>query len=331
MKRIAFIIFLFSSVLSKAQIATNCTSPSNSNLLGFEELKGYVFNYHATHINSVDNHTKAIYMNDTAVLFLESFFQNSTNKKYFGLCMYFVDYFNIDHPNQRTRGQARLYLVPVYDNPALSKEDTTSDFKALNAYYSTVSGTSLFKQRKKIDNTFICYNNCDSSVLTWSNITPQPTTDYVRLNKSQHSVSENKKERFMLTKNRSANDGVRSYFETGQGRTELNSKQTKRVYFSRETILRLATFLKSGNNLIDFPMVGIYFLSYNTLYQHQEHPNQTTLAFVPLRKIYDGYLEPDPCSYVTFYNKMVEDKSALFIKSENHGELCPKNCPPEGN
>jgi hypothetical protein len=95
---------------------------------------------------------------------------------------------------------------------------------------------------------------------------------------------------------------------------------------------RLAKFITAKSR--DFPMIGIYFASYHDMRGHergQKNPDQTTVGFVPMRKLPSGYYEPDICDYVEYWRthglaaNFAENHPAKF--TENHGELCPDDCP----
>jgi len=332
-----FVIFLNAKSQVIDTIDTKCESPEMSTLLGYQDLVRVVTNYHNNTYGSSEDHTKALYINDTSILFLENFFLNGANSKFYGICFYFIDYNSKPSAHQRRDHQSFLYLTPIYDDPT-SGRDSISDFKAFNQYYKTVSTNPMFIKKNKLNNSIPCYGTCDSSMNDWIWSQP-PTIPYKRLH-ANHINGAATTDVFLLSPNRNYHLARRANYESGQGRECFNS-QTKRVYFHKNVILRLAQFIRDGNNVKNFPMIGIYFGSYNyLLLPSQSHPNQTTVNLVTMRKMDNGYLEPDVCSYIAFYEKQRQLDNAIFKTSkdkksvrlaENHGTLCPTQCPTNGN
>ena len=321
---------------AKAQIETDCESPEGSTLLGYQDLVKVVKNYHNNNVGSQEDHTKALYLHDSAILFLESFFLNAANAKYYAVCFYFLDYNLRVSTHQRRNHQSLLYLVPIFDDATTGK-DSVSDFRAFSRYQSTVSST--FK-RNKLNNSVQCFGTCDSSINKWiGNDAIPPKISYLRLHSAHQNVSGSS-EFFLLTPNRDFHLGRRTNYVKGQGREHFNN-QTKRVYFHKNVILRLAQFIHDGSNLTDFPMIGVYFSSYNDwVVDSQAHPNQTVVNLVTMKKMDSGHLEPDVCEYISFYEDQRKKNNQLFMKqadkknaflAENHGELCPKICPTGGD
>lgn len=334
MKKLTVYGLLLVSFSASAQIRTNCESPEMSTILGYQDLVKFVTNYHNNTYGSSEEHTKALYINDSAILFLESFFLDPLNSKYYGFCLYFIDYNIKLGTHQRKNRQNFLYLAPIYNNTATGK-DSTSDFGALNTYYTRVS--SMYK-KNKLNNSIPCFGTCDSSINEWTNNNPT-VINYTRLHERNVNPA-NTNEVFLLSPNRSYHLTRRDNYEKRQG-LECFGRQTKRVYFHKDVILRLAQFIHDGNNINDFPMIGVYFGSYNDwIIRSQGHPNQTTVNFVTMRKMHHGNLEPDVCSYIEFYERQRSKNKLLFMKdrdnirsftAENHGTLCPTQCPTGGN
>ena len=314
------------------ELKTNCEAPSGSTVLGYQEVVKYVNNYHRNHDRSLENHTKALYINDTAILFLDRFFSDASNDKYFGFCVYFISYnYNVNGKHQHKIDQTFLYLTPVYYRDPTNKKDTVADYAAFDKFYEKVKGDETFKKMHKLNNSIPCYGTCDSSINKWIWGDYAPQINFTRL----HNMFINDKgnsEVFLLTKNRSSHGTRRKNYENGQG-AELNKSQTQRAYFNKSTILKLAEFIKSDDNRIKFPMMGVYLASYNMIKEgtQQKNPYQTTAIFIPMRKMDDNNLEPDICTYVTFYKQRIEAKDKIFMLSENHGTLCPTQCPSGGN
>lgn len=298
-----------------------------------------VKNYHTNNYDKLETHTKAFYISNTAILFLERFFDDPKYKRdYFAFCMYFINYNGTINPHQRRKSQSFLYLTPVHDDPNTAKKDSLSNYKVLKDFHRTIQASY---DKRALNNTVPCYGTCDSSInayLPWGeNDTPIP---YTRL-RADINDPENS-EVFMLTSGQSSHIVRKANYVNGQG-SELSKKQTRRVYFKKEVICRLASFIRKDNNVRDFPMIGIYFGSYNDfIVGGQSHPNQTIVSFVPMRRMSNGYLEPDICSYIDYYNDRVAAGDECFIRynanktlnkkfSENHGTLCPTQCPTGGD
>src|SRR5512139_996093 len=158
MKKLIFLGLLIVSLNAKSQVIDiECTSPEMSTLLGYQDLVKVVKNYHNNTYGSLEDHTKALYIDDTAILFLESFFLSGSNSKYNSVCFYFIDYNSKLSTHQRKNHQAFLYLAPVFDDPATTKIDSISDFKALNQYYLSLPSTHPLKKKNKLNNTIPCF------------------------------------------------------------------------------------------------------------------------------------------------------------------------------
>lgn len=325
-KRISLLTFLLPFFFSaRAQgIDTLCKAPPRSTLIGYQDVVRFTSNYHNNHYGSLENHTKALYINDTAILFLDRFFNHGSYTKYFGFCLYLVNYNVKKNPHQRESDQTYIYLTPVHD-----AIDSLSDFEVLDDFYQTVKHEPLFRKMNKLDNAIPCYGTCDSSINKWVwKFRPQGIKSD-RL-KSDVLNEPSRNDIFLLSKDRTDHETNRENYVTDQGR-ELYDLQTQRIYFDKLTIQRLAGFIKSGN-ATKYPMIGLYFISYNDLKQpSQGHPNQTTVALIPMRKMSNGALEPDPCAYVSYFNQRKNQKDKLFMVAENHGTLCPTQCPNGGN
>lgn len=323
MKPGIYFFFLLLWLGGKSQpLQTDCKPNGNSTRLGYQEVVTYTKNYHAIHISSLDNHTKALYINNNVILFLQRFFLHPDGKDYFGFCVYFLNYNNPKNPHQRKNTQSFLLIAPVKLNPA--KNDTISDFTVLGKFYTKVKTEPEFKYQRKLNNAIICQGTCDSSLIKWTYNRPM-AQDETRLH-SAHLNEADFDSRLIFETNHKVG---RKDYKDGQG-AELNEKQTLRVYFDKLTINKLYTFLMDGN-LTTFPGVGIYFGSYNSMaIKDQADPNQTMLGFAPMRKMISGYLEPDICTYVEYWNTKYHQNDKLALLAENHGTLCPNACPPGG-
>ena len=329
-----FVVFLDAKSQTDTIVRT-CESPEGSTLLGYQDLVRVVKYYHNNNVGSQEDHTKALYIHDSVILFLESFFLYSANAKYHSVCFYFLDHNSRVSTHQRRNHQSLLYLVPVFDD-ATTGQKNKSEFSAFDRYRTNVASGFT---KNRLNNSVQCFGTCDSSINTWIGNNPTPIIPYQRLHNAHQNVS-GASEVFLLSPNRDHHLGKRTRYVNGQGREHFNN-QTKRVYFHKNVILRLAQFIRDGSNLTDFPMIGIYFGSYNDwVVGSQAHPNQTTVNLVTMKKMDSGHLEPDVCSYIDFYNYQRSQNNLLFMKqtdaklkflAENHGELCPKICPPGGD
>lgn len=121
-----------------------------------------------------------------------------------------------------------------------------------------------------------------------------------------------------------------------------NKRHSRSIFFSRAVFLGLATFLSVPANKIKYPAIGVYFISYNKNMKPEEvpgqkHKKQISLAFTPMLMC-GTYYEPDFCAYNEFVhlNKDTFDfilkgnpnnNSKERVRTINHGELCPDECP----
>ena len=326
MKKELLILGMVFFLNTKSQeLRTDCKAPSGSTVLGYQDVVKYVTNYHYNQYGSLENHTKVMYISDTALLFLDQFFNARGYEDYFCFCLYLITYNSKMSSHQKKDDQTYLYLAPVY-----AGIDSLSDFEVLNDYYKTVKNDPRFKKKYKMDNAVSCYGTCDSSINKWVWKNATPLIGYNRLRESVMSERA-RGDMLLLANDRITQLDNRENYIDRQG-SELYGLQTQRIYFDKHTILKLASFIKDGNNLINYPMIGIYFMSYNEFSgTAQAHPNQTTVAFIPMRKMNNGTLEPDVCTYIEYYNQQVKNKDKIFMFAENHGTLCPTQCPSGGD
>lgn len=329
MKKSIFPILLLMSLFSRSQtLQTDCVPTGHSSLLGYQESVGYVKNYHKNHEASLDNHTKAVYMSDTVILFLQDFFNHASNSKYFGFCVYLINYNDVSgNPHQRKSSQSFLHIVPVCERINGTKKDTVSAFNAFNIFYVKVKTDPKYKSLKKLNNTIICQGTGDSSIINWT-YQRDIAMDEKRLHSSDFNYTRDYSSNLLFEgKHKTYRDNYRN----GQG-AEYNEKQTRRVYFNKLTIEKIFTFLSDGDNLKMFPVMGMYFGSYDKMViKGQAHEKQTMIGFIPMRKMDSGFLEPDICSYVSFWNIRFGQGDTLAKKTENHGTLCPTQCPRGGD
>jgi hypothetical protein len=319
MRKLLLLNILSIALASQAQeLRTECNISDNSTILGFKDAKEYIKNYDDLHTNSRETHTKAYYVNNSTMLFLDSFFK--AKKEYFGFNLYFVTYPKSSAKYQMRQSQALLYIAPVCLDPL---KDTVTDFSALKKFYKDV--TAQFEENK-LNKGITCYGSCDSSLMSWLRL---PVEN--RLNEIPGDLSGS--DFFLLTKNRSIHKDKRDRFAQGHG-MELNEQQTRWVYFDKRTVGRLAGFINQASNKSLFPMIGIYFGSYNKQVPgtKQQNYKQTMVGFIPMRKMVSGYYEPDICSYVEYWNsQMTFKKKDKDMLTDNHGQLCPKACPDDDN
>lgn len=323
MKKFFLVACILASIKSMGQdeIETNCfVEGENSNLLNYVQTQLIAVNYHLLHNASKEKHTKAYYINSRTILFLRNFFKSRT--QYFGFNIYLVSYRSRVARHQSRTTQSLLYLVPVYDNAASTAKDTTADYAALNAYFDSGGGSGF--SRDSVNKGISCFGMCDSSIMAWTYHTFNG--DVRRLNELPGAAGN--RDIFLLTSARGIHDGNRANYRADHN--ELSGKQTKWVFFKKETIDRLAEFIEVTGHLDRFPLVGIYFGTYNKLQRpKQADRSQTVIGFIPMRFMANRSYEPDICSYILFQNQQKTKDNKGF--TENHGELCPDDCPRGGN
>lgn len=317
MKKILFVISLVMTMTISAQdeIITTCTvNGDNRYLLNYTETQLIALNYSLVHNGNPDKHTKAYYINSKTILFLDSFFR-SKKPKYFGFNIYLLTYRRQVSVHQSHNRQQFLYLVPVHD-----RRDTTADYSALDQF-STLLGSTYFS-RDSINKGIPCYGMCDSSLMAWTY-----SSSDERLNEKPGAVTD--ADVFLLSKDKADHEKHREHYR--KDHDELDRNQTQWVFFKDSTILRLAEFIKYRDNLSRFPLVGIYFGSYNRIAEKkQAHKDQTVLGFIPMRLMANKHYEPDICSYIEFQNSQ-KTRNPKVAFTENHGTLCPTQCPPGGS
>lgn len=106
-----------------------------------------------------------------------------------------------------------------------------------------------------------------------------------------------------------------------------DKRYTSYVHFDKLVLQYLILFL---NQSPDFTGVRFDIGSYNlpNMACGQDHDQQLTVFITPVKK--NGVA--DYPAFLKFVNNTAPEFLKLRILSTfNHGELCPKNCPPEGN
>ena len=306
------------SMLGQDDLVTACTS-TRPNIINYIDMKKYVLNYHdlyKANTTKHEEHTKAYYINSKTILFLEEFFKKSS---YVGLNIYLLTY-----DERRAKGQSRKkqnlpYLAPVQKVNFGSFTDTVADFGILKLYFDRL--TSSTYSYDSLNKGIACKGNCDDSLLNWTEMRTTRTF-------TNKPGDRNSSDAFLFPDEIAGHKSKREkYKDRTIDEGEANGNQTKWVFLDTNTIFRLAYFIRQPGYIDRFPLIGIYYGSYNVPPPPERaHKDQTVFILVPLRKRDNNNFIPDPCSYVIFYN--VKANNEKF--AENHGTLCPTKCPGGG-
>jgi len=317
-KIICLIIILYAVEAFNQELKTDCAAADPSlGLVNYTQLQLYSLNYSTLHSSNKSKHTRAYYINSRTFEFLDFF--AASNPQYFGFNIYFISYRKKKTArSQAESSQSLLYVVPVYDSPAAGK-DTTADYIALEQFFRTSGGAF---SKDSLNHGIACDGECDSSINAWTYNSSAKRLDGQPGGSTESDI-------FLLTTGKEIHATNRENFKEDHLDIELGGKQTTWVYFKAEKIKLIADFVKGKK---DYPMVGIYFGSYNAKrIPKQAHKDQTTLTLVPMRQMSHGYYEPDVCAFVTFINEKLKNGTLKFRTGINHSELCPDDCPTGGN
>lgn len=305
-----------------------CGYVSNTVVLWTEQdFQTYVSNYRKKFYGKWETHTRAMYLNTGSFLFLNAFFKAYPDYK--GVNIHFSIYGKPVVDGQYDKDQFILYFTPTK-----CLMTSPSDYDILAKFQKD---NELSFPLDKINTSTICPGLCDETTKNFG--TPIPV--YGRL----ENVGAGSEGIFVFDKSL-----LKAYKERYKKKTSFlgirNRKHTRSVYVSKEKIGRIACFIE-GNDQKLFPAIGIYLASYNEMISEtdQAHKKQITVGFVPMKRVEGKYLEPDPKSYNDYVLQhclqtqqlkfserkgISEKKGKEEAKSENHGELCPKICPPDG-
>ncbi len=306
------------TVAQEIEIDCNGLANTGFSLLSYNDIKLYAKNYKDVHGSGNVEQTKAYYINSKVILFLDSFFKRNTD--FFGFNVYMVTYPVYAARFQKSRRQALLYIAPVKNI-----RDSIADYSVLSIFFDSLGNQAMFS-RDSLNKGIACLGSCDSSIMSWVRYNGSNTRLNIKPGGSQGQ------DIFLLSDNQETHRLNRARYFGGHGQ-QLSQKQTRGMFFKKETIMRMAQFINSPNNLYKFPMIGIYFMSYD--YRNNNRPankDQTTLGFVPMRLTNSGFYEPDICAYVNYWKAMpgITGLELKKVKTENHGELCPDDCPRNG-
>lgn len=282
----------------------------------------YITFYRRNYDRKWEMHTRAIYMNNKAFLFLDSFL--NAKEDYVGFNLHFCVYEARMAYGQQYDDQFSIYFTPTKDEDILK-----SDYVALKQFYESLQNPNLFPL-KEINHSTVCPGFCDSTTANWG-----PSVDHT----SRVSVIGVGHEGILIDNPAALKDYKSNYRKKTTALGIPNKRHTKSTFIDDDKIGRIACFLKEGSNQKDFPAIGIYFASYNEKKKvpTQAKKKQITVGFVPMKKI-GANLEPDPCSYVRHVvdcphcAPMIAALQATRKEeqqSENHSELCPEKCPKE--
>jgi hypothetical protein len=232
-------------------------------------------------------------------------YQNQLNDHsralYTGLNIHFVNY-----ERRLVYGQDYFDQISLYFTPTIIKTSDPNDFMAFKKYFEG-PGSGKF-DKEKINHGAICPGNCDSTTSTWGH------NQKIR---NLQTIGEGKDDLIFATSENAAK--YKDNYEATYAM--FNRVHTNSIYFKKDVIDIL---LKESSGS---PAFAFYFAAYNESKKApgQAKKNQITMVICPL-KIKDGKYEPD----LVAYNKFVEKYTYNNGAPVNHGELCPNNCPPEG-
>lgn len=327
-----FLFILLSSIVRCQVLVQDCEAVTSSTgqiiLPSSADAKKYIQNYRLNFKNKSETHTRAIYLNSKTILFLDSFFNKYTNYK--GVSVHFSVYSRLVGEGQNNNNQFILYFTPT-----LGLTEYPSDYSVLNLFHKGLSNQNIFPL-KEINTASYCPELCDT--LTSNLGGPVPM--------KQIGTSVGGGFEGLLIYDE---ENLKWYKEEYRRKTEFmyfnSNRHTKSVYFKKEKIQRLASFIKA-KGIVSFPAIGVYFMSYNKKVTGigQIHNEQISLGFVPMRRM-GTTMNPDFCEYNSFVRTYFLDKiiEEFNIKDahnsgkirgksfENHSELCPDDCPPGEN
>lgn len=108
----------------------------------------------------------------------------------------------------------------------------------------------------------------------------------------------------------------------GEGSGSEMKNFTKAIWINGKLIENMAKLLTdNADSLSGFKLFAGAYSKLNSNVESQEYEIQSTILLVPINKA-DGSE-----NWTIFKNCNITDKGSI-LDAANHGELCPKNCPP---
>lgn len=313
------VTFLLTSVVGSSQPVDcpdrefDCPGDPERNILSFQEVQSYIKLYRNHFQGNWKTHTRALYLNAETIIFLNRFF--ASNPRYLGVNIHFNVHKKIDATGQVDANQFLFYFTPTHDLHKPSLTYKVSDYLAFKNFHDSMWDRANFPIAK-INYGSICPNFCDltTSTAAWG----KPVT-YARLNIIGGGNG------LLFNSDPSIEVGYKKNYRKQAGYNK--QKHTRSTFIKAETIKLLADFL--ANRLSTYPAVAMYTLSYGKKMPQipgSKWPFQIGVAFAPMI-VCEGNYEPDFCGFAQFVQ--MELKALKALKTFNHGELCPDDCPKD--
>jgi hypothetical protein len=267
---------------------------------------------------------------------MDSFFAINVNQDYTGVTFYFVGYPDVYAEGQADKFQSLIYAAPSKNVPGRDYRTRTTDHNAFNQFLKELNNQNYFFQKDIMNKGAVCPGLCDDTLKKWDTYS---SSSYGDLSDLPGNDPKYRDAVLFSTRNTQLVDRIR-HKTNHEG--EFGGNETNSVYHKKHTIRNLARFIKD-NSEANYPLIGMYFASYNSkapvLTEGQIDFKQTTLIFVPLKYDLTSHTySPDIEGYISFLKALEkemdmkgkkDEKEKRKKDTENHGELCPKNCPEE--